>query len=88
MDAFQQAAKGFERQGSSWNAAKHLERAAEAARELSKAAQAVELYRAASVNYREAGRAQAAADALAKAARLIEGKDAQVRGFLECKAMG
>ena len=75
------AAKCAQRQDSPWHAAKHLERAAEAAKETSDWTLVVEYYKNASLAYREAGRAQSAADALSKGSRLIEDKDPEV-GFL------
>ena len=77
-EAYEMAAKCAQRQDSPWHAAKHLEKAAEAAKETSDWTLVVEYYKNASLAYREAGRAQSAADALSKGARLIEDKDPEV----------
>ena len=72
------AAKCSQRQDSPWHAAKHLEKASEAAKETQDWTLAVDYLKQASLAYREAGRAQSAAEALSKGARFLEEKDPQV----------
>ncbi len=73
-DAFEKAAAGHHRQGSPWHSAKNLEKAADMAKE-SGGMDFEVLYQDAARAYLEAGRTQAAAEALARAARHLEGLD-------------
>lgn len=77
------AAKCAQRQNSPWHAAKHLERAAEAAKETADWTLAVDYLKQASMAYREAGRPQSAADSLAKGAGWIEERSPEAN-FLQC----
>lgn len=70
--AYEKAATGSERQDSQWHAAKHLEQAAEVAKQAGDWDSCAQLSKQASQHYREVGKSQAAAEALAKAARLLE----------------
>jgi len=73
------AAKCSQRQDSPWHAAKHLEKASEAAKETQDWTLVVDYLKQASLAYREAGRTQSAAEALSKGARFLEERDPQVR---------
>jgi tetratricopeptide (TPR) repeat protein len=78
-EAFEKAATGHQRQGSPWNSAKSLEKAADMAKQCRSGGLDVEaLYRDAASGYMEAGRTTAAAEALARAALHLEGLDAKV----------
>eukprot|EP00884_Botryococcus_braunii_P003843 jgi/Botrbrau1/1345/Bobra.0063s0056.1 len=70
--AFEKAALGSERQDSQWHAAKHLEQAAEVAKQAGDWDNCADLSKQAAVHYSEVGKSQAAAEALAKAARALE----------------
>ena len=77
-EAYEMAAKCSQRQESPWYAAKHLEKAAEAARETQDWGLFIDYLKQASLAYREAGRPQSAAEALAKGAKMLEDKDPEV----------
>ncbi|KAE9461498.1 hypothetical protein C3L33_06611, partial [Rhododendron williamsianum] len=70
--AFEKASRGQEMLSSPWDAAKHMESAAALAKELSNWSEVADFYRRASELYIECGRSQAASDALAKGARVLE----------------
>lgn len=77
--AYERAATGHQRQGSPWQSGKALEKAADMAKQGKQSGPAVEaLYRDAARAYMEAGKTQAAAEALARAAQHLEGLDAKV----------
>ncbi|BDA50046.1 probable gamma-soluble NSF attachment protein [Coccomyxa sp. Obi] len=85
-DAFEKAATGHHRQGSPWHSAKNLEKAADMAKE-SGGMDVEVLYRDAARAYLEAGRTQAAAEALARAARHLEGLDPKAASQLYMDAV-
>ncbi|KAK9086114.1 hypothetical protein Sjap_026525 [Stephania japonica] len=70
--AFEKASKGQEMLSSPWDAAKHMESAGAAAKELGSWIEVADFYRRASELYNECGRAQPASDALARGARALE----------------
>ena len=78
--AYERAATGHQRQGSPWQSGKALERAADMAKQGERSGEGVveALYRDAARAYLEAGRTQAAAEALARAAQHLEGLDPKV----------
>lgn len=71
-DAFEKASKGQEMLASPWDAAKHMESAAAAAKEVGNWNEVADFYRRASELYIECGRSQPASDALGKGARALE----------------
>lgn len=77
-EAYEMAAKCSQRQDSPWYAAKHLEKAAEAARETQDLSLTIDYLKQASLAYREAGRPQSAAEALAKGAKMLEDRNPEV----------
>ncbi|KAK9815390.1 hypothetical protein WJX72_002807 [[Myrmecia] bisecta] len=85
--AYEKAATGQDRQGSPWHAAKNVEKAAELAKEAGAENEVPELYRRAAGYYAEAGRGQAAAEALAKGARAMEASDPKVANELYLEAV-
>ena len=77
--SYERAATGHQRQGSPWQSAKALEKAAEMAKQGKRSGPDVEaLYRDSARAYVEAGRPHAAAEALSKAAQHLEGIDPKV----------
>ena len=70
--AHERAAVAQEAAGSVWHAGKALEAAATCAKELKRIEQCVDLYRCAFRKYAEAGRPDAAAEALARAAVAVD----------------
>ncbi|KAJ3693557.1 hypothetical protein LUZ60_009037 [Juncus effusus] len=71
-EAFEKASKGQELISSPWDAAKHMETAAQIAKELGKLNEVSDFYRRASEFYLECGRSQPASDALSKGASALE----------------
>ncbi|XP_078428747.1 gamma-soluble NSF attachment protein [Wolffia australiana] len=69
--AFEKASKCHEMISQPWDAAKHLESAANLAKQLGQWNEVLDFFRRASELYNECGRSQPAADALAKGARLL-----------------
>jgi len=86
-DAYEMAAKCSQRQDSPWHAAKHLEKASEAAKETQDWTLVVDYLKQASLAYREAGRTQSAAEALSKGARFLEERDPQAAAELLAEAV-
>lgn len=81
-EAFEMAAKCSQRQDSPWHAAKHLEKAAEAARETQDWSLTIDYLKQAALAYREAGRPQSAGETLAKGARMLEERNPEVTKVL------
>ena len=77
-EAFEMASTGQERMGSSWHAAKQLEKAAEMAAAASDTASMQSLYLHTAQLFAECGRAPTAAEVLLKCAKAIESADAKV----------
>ncbi|CAL5222070.1 g4371 [Coccomyxa viridis] len=94
-DAFEKAATGHSRQGSPWQSGKSLEKAADMEKEWSKAQQSSKgkgtrveaLYRDAALSFQEAGRHQAAAEALGRAAVHLEGIEPEASSQLYMDAI-
>lgn len=70
--AYEQAAQSQEKIGSSWHAAKHLETCSTISRDLGQLDRVADFSRQAGALYAQAGRMAAAADALARGAKVLE----------------
>lgn len=79
-DCWERASTGQERQKSGWHAAKNLEKAAEAARDLGIWADVEAHYARAAELFAEEGRPTAAAEAAARGARALEERQPAVGG--------
>ena len=78
-ECYERAATGQERQRSGWHAAKNLEKAAEAARDMGAWQEVEDHYARAAELFAEEGRPTAAAEAAARGARALEERRPEVR---------
>ena len=81
-EAHKMAASCWHHQGSPWNAAKHLEKAAECAKESEDMTLSLDCIKQAAVAFREAGRPSTAAETLTKGARWAEAQSPEVDSSL------
>ncbi|EFN55347.1 hypothetical protein CHLNCDRAFT_134361 [Chlorella variabilis] len=86
-DCYEHAATGQERQKSGWHAAKNMEKAGEAAKELGMWADVEAHYSRAAQLYAEEGRPSAAAEAAARGARALEERQPEMSQEMYRKAV-